>query len=172
MVNNYSLLLDAIFFVSWIVESVAKEFFNWSILQEMVHFHFTQRMYQSQVPSDTSLPHRLIEPDIQLMFLLLSLSLSFSLSAAPRQRRLLRQLPDHQDVPVEEERQRRLRVQRLRPLPEAALGTSISRSHHANDVVFYFEKRWKKKNLKNSMLLKGSLLRAINLFPQRPLKIY
>lgn len=35
---------------------------------------------------------------------------------------LLRQLSDHQDLAVEEECQRRLRVQRVWPLSEAALG--------------------------------------------------
>lgn len=118
-------------------------------------------------PPSTGPLWSLIDPDIQLM----SLSLSVSFTAASRQRRLLRQLLDHQDVPVEEERQRRLRVQRLRPLPEAALGTSSSHSPDTQTrthCLLYWKDRKIDKN--QCALLKGSLLRVINLFPQRPPK--
>lgn len=74
-------------------------------------------------------------------------SLSLSLAAAARQRRLLRQLLDHQDVLVEEKRQWRLRVQRMRPLPEAALGTSVS--HY----VVCFILKGSEREKKNTFLL-------------------
>lgn len=52
----------------------------------------------------------------------LSFYLSFYVAEAAMLRGVLCQLSDHQDLSVEEERQRGLRVQRVWPVSEAPLG--------------------------------------------------